>query len=184
MVQPLGRQGYMVPVAGIAFTSGILFKDSKLQKVGLVSMGSILMSSGITSILKNQFHRYRPSATTENHIFDGPISNSQNNSLPSAHTATAFAMATSVAAVYGYEYKYAPPIAYGVATLVGLSRINDNAHWVTDVMAGALVGYVSAKGTIYLYDLVNQKLKIRKQRLIIYPQLGIDSGSVSATWDF
>lgn len=184
VVQPLGRQGFMVPVVGVAFAGGLLLKDSQLQKAGFVSMGSILISSGLTSMLKNQIHRHRPSATTENHIFDWAISTSDNTSLPSAHTATAFAVATSVATVYGYENRYVPPIAYGIATLVGLSRVNDNAHWATDVMAGAMVGYISAKGTIYLYDMVNQKLKIRKQRLLINPQLGTQSGGLSATLVF
>lgn len=184
VVQPLGRQHYMAPLAGATFATGLLLNDSKLQKVGLVSLGSIVVSAGVTEVLKNQFHRHRPSATTENHVFDGPVRETGNTSLPSAHTATAFAVATSVATVYGYEYGYVPPIAYGIATLVGVSRINDNVHWATDVMAGALVGYLSAKATIYLYDRANQKLKIRRQRLIISPQPGIRSGGVHATLVF
>lgn len=184
VVQPLGRQGLMAPIAGAAFAGGLLWKDPKLQKVGLVSLGSILISAGVTSTLKSQFHRHRPSVTTENHYFDGPIRTSGNTSLPSAHTATAFALATSVATVYGPDHKYVPPIAYGVATLVGLSRINDNVHWATDVMAGAAVGYVSSRVANRLYDLANQKLKNRKQRLLIVPQAGVRSGGVSATLIF
>ncbi|MFD2247563.1 phosphatase PAP2 family protein [Pontibacter ruber] len=184
VVQPLGRQRYMMPVAGAAIAGGMILKDSKLQKAGIVSLGSILISAGVTSTLKNEFHRYRPSVTAENHFFDGPIHTSDNTSLPSAHTATAFAVATSVASVYGNEYRYVPPIAYGVATLVGLSRINDNVHWATDVMAGAVVGYLSAKGSLYLYDMTSQKLKIRRQRLMITPQPGLHSGGVSATLVF
>lgn len=184
VMQPLGRHRYMMPAAGASFAGGVLLKDAKLQKAGLLSMGSILVSSGITSVLKNQFHRYRPNITTENHVFDGPIPTSDNTSLPSSHTATAFAVATSFATVYGYEYKFVPPVAYGIATLVGLSRINDNAHWATDVIAGAVVGYVSARGTLYLYDMVNQQLKTRKQRLFISPQLGTQSGGLSATMVF
>lgn len=184
VVQPLGRQGYMAPLAGAAFAGGVLLKDEKLQKAGLLSLGSILISAGVTGTLKNEFHRYRPSDTAENHYFDGPHA-SIHTSLPSAHTATAFAVATSVATVYGPEYRYVPPLAYGVATLVGLSRIHDNAHWTTDVMAGAVVGYLSAKGANYLYDMANQQWRIRKQRrLLITPQPGLRSGGVSATLVF
>ncbi|MBD1396439.1 phosphatase PAP2 family protein [Pontibacter sp. JH31] len=184
VVQPLGRQGYLMPAAGLAFAGGLAWQDTKLQKAGLVAMASILISSGVTSTLKKQFHRYRPNITTENHIFNGAAQTSSNTSLPSAHTTTAFAVATTVASVYGDENKYVPPIAYGVATLVGLSRINDNAHWATDVMAGALVGYLSAKGTLYLYEVANQKLNIRKHRLQVNPQLGLRSGGVNATLVF
>ncbi|WP_175490957.1 phosphatase PAP2 family protein [Pontibacter chinhatensis] len=185
VVQPLGKQGYMAPLAGAAFAGGVLLKDEKLQKAGLLSLGSILISAGVTGTLKNQFHRYRPSDTGENHYFDGPVHASAHTSLPSAHTATAFAVATSVAAVYGPEHRCVPPLAYGVATLVGLSRIHDNAHWTTDVMAGAVVGYLSAKGANYLYDMARLQRRIHKQRrLLIMPQPGIQSGSVSATLVF
>ncbi|WP_276496930.1 phosphatase PAP2 family protein [Pontibacter litorisediminis] len=185
VVEPLGRPGYMAPLAGAAFAGGVFLNDAKLQKAGLVSLGSILISTGVTSILKNEFHRYRPSETTENHFFDGPAPASSNTSLPSAHTATAFAVATSVANVYGREHKFVKPLAYGAATLVGLSRINDNAHWATDVMAGAAVGYLSAKGAIYLYDMAHQKQGIHRQRrLLVTPQPGLHSGGVSATLVF
>lgn len=100
LVQPLGRQKNLVPVAGAAFVGGLLLKDPKLEKAGLVSLGSIVASSVITGSLKNSFHRHRPSATTENNIFDGPIKEVDNTSLPSSHTSTAFAVATSVATVY------------------------------------------------------------------------------------
>nr|WP_162055521.1 hypothetical protein [Pontibacter pamirensis] len=40
-----------------------------------------------------------------------------------------------------------------------MSRVNDNVHWATDVMKGSAVGYLSAKGVKYLYDLADQKLR-------------------------
>ncbi|MHA6247561.1 phosphatase PAP2 family protein [Pontibacter sp. CAU 1760] len=184
VVQPLGKPSNLAPIAATAALGGIVFKDSKLQKAGMVSLGSIMASAVITGTLKNTFHRYRPSTTTENHLFDGIAKETNNTSLPSSHTSTAFAMATSVATVYK-DHQWVPPIAYGVATLVGLSRINDNAHWATDVMAGAAVGYFTAKGVTRLYEEVDQRLNIRKQRrLLLSPQIGLRSGAVSATLIF
>ncbi|NEM99041.1 phosphatase PAP2 family protein [Pontibacter burrus] len=180
VVEPLGRQHYMLPVTGTAMAIGILIKDKKLEKAGMLAAGSIMLSAGITEGLKHQFHRHRPSTGEDNHFFDGPFQSTIHTSLPSSHTTTAFAVATSVASVYRYEHPAVPPIAYGIATLVGLSRINDNAHWTTDVLAGALIGYVSAKGTLYLYNVLDQKLKIRKEKLLLRPQPGIRSGGVSA----
>lgn len=146
-------------------------------------MGSVMASAVATNALKNTFHRHRPSATAENHVFDGMVRDNDNTSLPSSHTATAFALATSVATAYK-GHKWVPPVAYGVASLVGLSRIHDNAHWATDVVAGAAVGYFTAKGVTYLYDVVNQKLNIRKQRLLLAPQVGLKSGGLNATLVF
>ncbi|WP_347158931.1 phosphatase PAP2 family protein [Pontibacter chitinilyticus] len=183
VVEPLGHSAYLTPVAVAALAGGLVLKDQKLEKLGAVSLGSILVSAGVTSTLKDTFHRHRPSSTTENHLFDGPITEQENKSLPSAHTTAAFAMATSLATVYS-DRQYVAPIAYGVATLVGMSRINDNAHWATDVMAGAAIGYLSAKGVNYLYDIVDQKMTTRRQRLLLTPQLSLRSGSLNATLIF
>jgi membrane-associated phospholipid phosphatase len=180
VLEPLGRQHYMLPLAVTTAATGMLLKDKKLEKAGVLATGSIIVSAGVTEALKHEFHRHRPNSGDDNHFFDGPSQSPAHTSLPSSHTTTAFAVATSVASVYRYEHPIVPPIAYGIATLVGLSRINDNAHWTTDVLAGALVGYVSAKGTLYMYDILDQKLKLRKQKLLITPQPGIHSGGVSA----
>ncbi len=42
-------------------------------------------------------------------------------------------------------------IAYTAATLVGISRITENAHWATDVLAGAALGYVTGRQVSYNY---------------------------------
>lgn len=183
VVTPLGRQKYLMPAAGAALVGGLLAKDEKLQEAGVISAGSILVNAGLTTTLKKTFRRHRPSSSTENDLFDGPSNKTTNSSLPSSHTATAFAVATSVATVY-QDSKYVPPIAYGAATLVGLARINDNAHWATDVMAAAAVGYLSSKGVSYLYKLADKKLKSRKQTLLITPQVGLTAAGISSTFVF
>ncbi|MFT2010551.1 phosphatase PAP2 family protein [Pontibacter sp. 13R65] len=170
VVEPLGRQKYMAPLAGAALASGVLLKDKKLTKFGTIALGSLLSNAVITGTLKNSFSRHRPSSSTENHMFDGMVTKSHHSSLPSSHTSTAFAFATSLATVYGHK-KYVPPVAYGVATLVGLSRVYDNAHWATDVLAGAAVGYLSAKGVSLLYQYTEKKLSQRKQRLYLVPMM-------------
>ena len=35
----------------------------------------------------------------------------------------------------------APFASYGIATLIGFSRITENRPWTTDVVAGALLGF-------------------------------------------
>jgi membrane-associated phospholipid phosphatase len=54
--------------------------------------------------------------------------------------------------------KWVPPVAYSLATLVGLSRIYDNAHWGSDVLAGAAIGFLSAKAMNSLYKLASKKI--------------------------
>jgi hypothetical protein len=65
-------------------------------------------------------------------------------SFPSGHTSTAFAFA----GVIHYEYKdpLYSSLAFTMASIVGLSRINDHAHYLHDVVFGASLGlaYASA----------------------------------------
>ena len=42
-------------------------------------------------------------------------------------------------------------IAYGSASLIGLSRITENKHWVSDVLAGAALGLLSGRQVVNNY---------------------------------
>jgi hypothetical protein len=64
--------------------------------------------------------------------------NSANQfSMPSAHTSTVFATATSLAYAYGY---WVGIPAFALASFVAATRLADNAHWLSDTVAGATVG--------------------------------------------
>ena len=55
-------------------------------------------------------------------------------------------MAFALAASVSNEVHFWPAQVglYGAATLTGWSRINDNKHWLSDVLGGAAVGITSA----------------------------------------
>jgi membrane-associated phospholipid phosphatase len=68
----------------------------------------------------------------------------ENSSFPSGHATVAFAVAT----VFAIEYKdkpWVPIISYTTASLIGASRITENKHWITHVIVGAALGYVTGK---------------------------------------
>lgn len=64
-------------------------------------------------------------------------------SFPSGHTATAFAFAGVISNTY--DNTWARVGAYTMATIVGLSRINDHAHYLHDVVFGASLGIAYAR---------------------------------------
>ncbi len=66
----------------------------------------------------------------------GPTLADGYDAMPSGHTAVAFALATVLAAKYP-RYGW---LFYTVATLVGLSRIYQQAHWPSNILAGAVFG--------------------------------------------
>jgi membrane-associated phospholipid phosphatase len=82
---------------------------------------------GYTELLKVTVRRVRP---------DG----SNNKSFPSGHASATFTLA--VIAQEHYGWKLGAPM-YAFAGFVGYSRLEKNVHWLSDVLAGATLGYIS-----------------------------------------
>jgi membrane-associated phospholipid phosphatase len=85
--------------------------------------------------------RERPNSADGAHSFD-PF-RTGDTSFPSGHTALAFGMATALAAEVPGAWDDVGFL--GLATATGLSRINDNRHWLSDVVAGAAVGFIAGR---------------------------------------
>lgn len=145
-------EGYTLAAFG---AYGIIFKSNKVKTTTLLATQSYLAAGAMESTIKFITGRQRPNAgdtwdPNPDLIFKGPSKNSLVSSFPSGHTTAAFSAAT----VFAEEYKneiLIPTIAYTAATLVGVSRITQNAHWITDVFAGAALGYVTGKQVVYNY---------------------------------
>jgi hypothetical protein len=70
----------------------------------------------------------------------------EKNSFPSGHTTTAFAFASMVA--MEHEWYWGAP-ALALATLTGVSRMNDGRHFLHDVVAGMTIGASYGLGVWY-----------------------------------
>ena len=80
---------------------------------------------------------------------------SKNNSFPAGHTATAFMAATIMHREYGLTRSPLYSIGgYTVATATAFSRQLNNRHWLSDVLAGAGIGVLSAELGYFLADLI------------------------------
>jgi membrane-associated phospholipid phosphatase len=82
---------------------------------------------------------------------------SENTQFPSGHTANAFRGAEIV----HQELKFSHPIlsysGYVVATGVGLLRIYNKDHFLSEVIAGAGLGILSTKLTYWLFEKIKEK---------------------------
>jgi membrane-associated phospholipid phosphatase len=140
---------------------GLIFKKDKEQTTVLLATQAYITAAAIETALKYLTSRQRPSyynsvTGLNNHTFHGPFyhflknDNSSYESFPSGHTTVVFAAAT----VFAMEYKetpIVPIIAYSAATAVGLSRIIQNQHWISDVMVGAALGFLSGRQVVNNY---------------------------------
>jgi membrane-associated phospholipid phosphatase len=105
------------------------------------------ISGLFTELLKNAFHRHRPRESYSAEIWDGPGLSKEYKSFPSGHSTSVAAMATVVA----FEYRDTPAIgaiAYTIAAATGWSRMNDNAHWASDVFTGFVIGYCCSRAVV------------------------------------
>jgi membrane-associated phospholipid phosphatase len=131
-------------------------------------MTTLLIAGASLSIGKFAFGRPRPDQSMD---LDGFVPFSGQAAMPSGHTTMAFALATSLADEI--HRPWATVGLYTVATGVGWSRINDNRHWLSDVVAGALVGITSAKLASGRWRIFN----LRPPSVLVGP-----SGGLGLSW--
>ena len=123
-------QSYTLLGASIAvYSVGRIKGEGKVSHTGMDMLQSLIMSEGMTQVLKYTVRRERP---------DG----SGANGFPSGHAADTFAIATALERHFGW--KGAVP-AYAIASYVAASRLHDNRHYASDVVFGAAVGIIAGR---------------------------------------
>jgi len=122
--------------------SGFLFKDQKLVRTGWTTVEALVFTQLTTGLLKFAFGRNRPFVTANSLRFDpGKLDNENPElSMPSGHTARAFAFSTVLASSFD-TYLVKVPV-YALAASVAVQRIASNEHWASDVLVGGSIGYM------------------------------------------
>ena len=73
-------------------------------------------------------------------------------SFPSGHTATAFTAATLLYKEYGFKTPLAGIATFLPAVVTGFTRQLNNRHWLSDVLAGAIIGIMMVELAYFLTD--------------------------------
>lgn len=133
VVDAWGNVGKATPVllAGAA-GAAVAFGDSRMQNIGIISLQSIAGAAGVSMATKRIVSRARPDEELGTFSRSGKRSDA---SFPSNHAAVAFA------AVTPFAQEYDAPWLYGLAAVGSMGRVADRKHWVSDVVAGGVVGY-------------------------------------------
>lgn len=143
-VERFGSQ-YAVGVVGAFYVAGILGGNDTSMQVANDSLAASLIASGlITPSLKLVVGRTRPRDNAGVYNFR-PFSNN-NSSFPSGHATEAFALASVISD--HYEETWITWASYSVAGLVGMARIYHEAHFASDVVAGAMIGTLVGRSVV------------------------------------
>lgn len=167
----------VIPPLLIFYGIGHVSKNKKIQRTALLTIENVVITGIFTQVIKYSFQRHRPSTGDPYDTFDGPGGSRDHLAFPSGHTSLAFSIATPIATEYK-DNLIVPPLAYGLASLVGWSRMNDNAHWASDVFMGAALGYFTGKAICKLHE------KEDSDRMTISPVIGREYSSVMVSYAF
>jgi membrane-associated phospholipid phosphatase len=135
------------------YAIGLFRKDSKMQRTALLAGEAVADAEILTTVLKDATKRVRPAAfPAQGNLYDSWFESSGsfirgNGSFPSGHSIAAFSIATVIARRYG-NHRWVPFAAYGMAALVGFSRLSLSAHFMSDVFMGGALGYSISRFTV------------------------------------
>ena len=158
---PFGGQR-AVDLSILMIGSGLGLHNDNLLATGRDALeAEIWAGTVVTPAIKRIGGRARPFLGEGSHSYrpeQGHLG--QYSSFPSGHATNAFATATAIAEHY---HGIVPYVAYTLAAAVAYSRVNDNVHWPSDVVAGALIGHAVAKSVVF------HNRKVRVHVMVLRP---------------
>jgi len=121
----LGNPGTHFALAGVWYLAGQQLQDAKTYEVGRKLFSALTITGVSTMFLKVAAWDDSP--------------NGEWGAWPSGHVSSTMAMATVLNGAYG------PLVGvpmFGLTALVGIERLDDREHWLSDVIFGAALGWV------------------------------------------
>lgn len=113
---------------------------NKLVEIGKMLFIGFWFTGIIIQVLKHLIGRARPKFT-DSFLCIGPNFKTGFDSFPSGHTAIVFCFAT-ILSFYFPRYRL---LFYAFAVITGFERTEAFSHYLSDVIAGAIIGLLTAK---------------------------------------
>jgi membrane-associated phospholipid phosphatase len=124
----------LAAVSGAFYLVGRAAHSDKARETGVLSAEALINGIVVGQALKAITQRKRPlDQPGEAQFFNG------GSAFPSGHSINAWAVATVVA--HEYDNLPAQLTAYGLASLVSISRFTGQRHYLSDIFIGGAIGY-------------------------------------------
>jgi membrane-associated phospholipid phosphatase len=169
---------YPAVIIGSFYLGGLFFDRKKEKDTSFYLLEALIFSQGITQGIKYLTGRARPFADKGAFYFEGLRARPSSYSLsfPSGHSATAFSLASVIAEQY--DSKVIGRFSYSLALLAAWARVNDNAHFISDVFFGGVLGNWVGKTVVRL----NENKVVRSKNLSF--QTKVESNILKVTLNF
>lgn len=173
---------YVVPPVAAVYVIGLAIGNQDVRDAVTGCMTSWGAQSVVRKIVYNVVGRARPDTMPNNpqHWTFAPGGNWEMHSFPAGHMANA----VSCAAFWNKRFRLGivGPVAYALAGAVGIGRFADGAHWASDTVLGAILGYAVAK------EVARRSLERQYARGSSSPQLYMSPASagydLGVRWSF
>lgn len=144
----LHKHGWLSTLLGLLLLGLVIYRHGKKALLILPLLVLTIAATDMICyrVIKKNVARARPATTVEVQDKIRTIGVAHSHSFPSNHAANSFAVATLLAWLFPRRRYY----FYTLAGIVGFSRIYLGVHYPSDVIAGALLGWLVALACIHL----------------------------------
>ncbi len=163
--------------AGAFLCFGLIAKDGKATETAVLAASAMLQGALLSVTLKGLAGRQRPEYADGVDHWSGPAGFFKRfekgemghyDSFPSGHAITAFSLATVVAMQYRGTV-WVPIVSYTLAAGMGLSRLTEDKHWLSDVLVGGAIGHLVGRLVV----------RNHRRRHHLTPTVGLRHGTLS-----
>lgn len=138
-ISELADQPPLISICVATTVIGLFARNRRMTRAGATMLAAELLATQIKTSVKKRVDRTRPAAVDDGRDYQmrsGSSRESEESSFPSGHTAGAVTVARAFARVYP-DHRLA---AYGSAAGIALIQIPRSKHYLSDLVAGAIVG--------------------------------------------
>lgn len=137
-------------VAGGFYAVGLIIDDEWAKETAAILTSAYATSGFLQTALKKIVGRARPTEGMGNYVFR-PLKNDPGfSSFPSGHSQIAFV--TAMVLAERVDQTWLKAVFYTGAAVTMASRMYNNAHWLTDVTFGSVLGYFCTRMVIKRFE--------------------------------
>lgn len=133
--------GYFYPFVALILSA---FDTSMFRQLFSTGLASFVVEHSTYALVKSKTRRLRPSEVIPSIL--NRVQLPDRFSFPSGHAAGAFLMAT----LLSHYYSGMGIPLYATASVISVSRIYNGVHYPSDVMAGTVLGIISARIGLFI----------------------------------